>query len=152
MRGVSVFTHVSTDAHTRRKGCAVTTPAYHLHRCYLCEQSYPAGEHAEHYAERHAPRLLLPAGVGTQGDATIRELFQRSANWPVLAADVMVLMHHGATALASAQEQVQSDGSVGNCLRELDDAVSYLILARQVLTEAVAKTGQDLLGPGGRTS
>jgi hypothetical protein len=117
-------------------------------RCYLCEESYPDEAQSEHYAERHGPRLVIPAGAGAAGDATIGDLFRGSTQGPALAADVLVLLHHGATALATAQEDVQAGGSVGQCLRNLDDAVEYLVLVRQTLTDAVLSAGKLLLGDG----
>ena len=117
--------------------------------CYLCEEPYPDDAQPEHYAERHGPRLVIPAGAGAPGGATIADLFRGSPQGPALAADVLVLLHHGSTALATAQENVRSAASVGECLRNLDDAVEYLVLVRQALTDAVLTSGKPLLGEGG---
>jgi hypothetical protein len=115
-------------------------------RCYLCGEPYAKDQQTEHYAERHGPRLVIPAGPGVAGDATIKDLFRGSPQGPALAADVLVLLHHGATALATAQEEVQSGSVVGDCLRNIDDAIEYLVLVRQTLTDAVSSSGRPLLG------
>lgn len=115
-------------------------------RCYLCEEPFPAAEYAEHYNLRHLPRLLVPAGRRGPGDASVRELLRRSADAPTLAADLIVLLHHGATAVGSAQEQLEADGGVGGLLSDIDDAVAFLVLARQTVTDAVLDAGQTLLG------
>ncbi len=119
-----------------------------VHRCYLCEQALSPDEQAEHFEQQHAPRLLVPTGHQLAEGATVRALFQQSADWPVLAADVMVLLHHGAAACGSALEGIQGDAPVGACLQELDDAVAALCLARQVLTDAVRGAGVQLPEPG----
>ncbi len=119
-----------------------------LHPCYLCEQVLSADEQAAHFEAQHGPRLLIPTGRETSHGATMRALFQRSAEWPVLAADIMVLLHHGAAALGAASDGVQGDSPVAACLQEIDDAIASLALARQVLTDAVLNAGLQLLGPG----
>jgi hypothetical protein len=118
------------------------------HRCYLCEQVISADEQAAHFEAQHGPRLLIPTGQETSQGATMRTLFQQSAEWPVLAADIMVLLHHGAAAVGAASDGVQGDSPVAACLQEIDDAIASLALARQVLTDAVLDAGRSLLGPG----
>ena len=109
--------------------------------CYLCEEAFPADGYAEHYNRSHLPRLLVPAGIRGRDDASVRDLFRRSPDAPALAADLIVLLHHSATAIASAQEQIGGDGGVGALLSNVDDAVAFLVLARQTITDAVLGGG-----------
>ena len=118
-----------------------------VQRCYLCEQALAVAEQTAHFEEQHGPRLLIPTGRQMAEGATVRTLFQQSADWPVLAADVMVLLHHGAAACGAALDGIQGDATVAACLQEIDDAISSLALARQVLTSAVLSDGGRLLGP-----
>ncbi len=117
--------------------------------CYLCGEALASDEQEAHLQEQHGPRLLVATGRQLAEGATVRALFAQSPEWPVLAADILVLLHHGAAACGSALGGIQSDAAVAACLQEIDDAVASLTLARQVLTSAVLSAGGPLLGPAG---